>query len=118
MKSVIGAALAVLLASTALAKPPPGTDLNGPVHHWFARQYPRSGAWCCNISDGHVLKNGDWKMGKTNFWVRIEGAWYKVPAHALVDPKGGPNPTGQPIVWYIYYDGAPHITCFCPGYMF
>jgi hypothetical protein len=38
-----------------------------------------------------------------------------IPADALRDPNGGPNPTGKAIVWYLKTDYGVHIFCFAPG---
>lgn len=53
-----------------------------------------------------------------------------LPPYVLVDPAGGPNPTGQAIVWYGPTPGSDHsipitvhgvtqwLYCFAPGFLF
>jgi hypothetical protein len=109
-----GMVIAILMLSNVLAAPPPGAD---PVRHaWFERQHSVSGAWCCNIADGHLLGDSDWKLVGDDYVVRIVGVWHKVPPSALRDPRGGPNPTGRAIVWYSPWSGGVVIWCFSPGW--
>ena len=110
------AAVLCLCAATASAAPPPGTDLDSPIHRWFEAQHSVTGAWCCDISDGHVLEDSDWGQNGTNYRVRINGAWQLVPDTAMRDPHGGPNPTGKAVVWYTIGDYGLHIYCFSPGF--
>ena len=107
------AAILALLSDAALGAPPPNAD---PVlHQWFETQHSAGGAWCCDVSDGHILDDGDWRADGIGYAVRISGAWWPVPSDALRDPKGGPNPTGHAIVWFVNAE-VPHIYCFAPGF--
>ena len=103
----------------ARAAPPPTADPTGPLHTWFERQYAVNGAWCCNVSDGHMLADEDWRPQGDHYQVRIGGLWYLVPDSALRDPRGGPNPTGAAVIWYTM--GAlsgVRIYCFAPGTLY
>lgn len=107
---------AILCIGVSIAAPPPGTDLDGPVHKWFHDQRSADGSSCCDLADGHVLDEEDWRMTGVSYEVRINGAWFPVPAKALRDPKGGPNPTGKPIAWYDANSYGVVIYCFAPGF--
>lgn len=83
----------------ALAMPPVGTDLNSPEHRWWDCMAARRGTHgtgiiCCDIADGHVMKDQDvegrWdKDGKRHWWIRVggPGQWWQVPEEAMVDPR-------------------------------
>src|ERR1700742_5103664 len=94
---VLGAPIVV--ARQTPAAPPPDIDLNSPVHAWFEHQHSVIGNWCCNVADGHILSASDWRISGGRYEVRIDQTWYDVPPTSLRDPSGGPNPTGQAIVW-------------------
>lgn len=112
----------VFAAVHVRAAPPPGTDMDGPLHHWFDTQHSVTGAWCCRVSDGHVLADKDWRQAWGRYEVHVEGRWVPVPPDALRDPHGGPNPTNSAIVWYLVggdeAGGASwvNIFCFAPGF--
>lgn len=107
-----------LMVATAVAAPPPGVDPASPTHHWFEAQHALSGAWCCNVSDGHLLDDDAWRSNGASYEVRIDGRWYPIPSDALRDPRGGPNPTGKAIVWYTENEFGVLIYCFAPGFEF
>jgi hypothetical protein len=109
-----GTIIAIFAATVAHAAPPPGTDLDGPLHAWFEHQFSVSGGWCCNIADGHILSDDDWRIVGTGYQIRINNAWYGVPATAYRDPAGGPNPTGHAIAWWSSI-GPVVVYCFTPG---
>jgi hypothetical protein len=105
----------LFVAGQALAAPPPDIDLDGPVHAWFERQRSVIGSWCCSVADGHILDPPDWRTSGGHYEVRIDQVWYDVPANSLRDPSGGPNPTGQAVVWWSRVGGEMVIHCFAPG---
>lgn len=116
-------AILLLLTTPALAAPPPGTDLNSPLHHWFHDQHSIKGLWCCDVSDGHILSDEDWRMklipageSDSGYEVRINNEWVPVPQSAMRDPNGGPNPTGHAIAWYLVNEYGATIYCFAPGW--
>jgi hypothetical protein len=121
-----GTTLAVCLAAvtslSALAAPPPGTDLTSPTHLWFEKQHNVRGQLCCDVSDGHLLDDRDVRMVNEAYEVRIEGVWFQVGPAEMRDPvRGGPNPTGRPVVWYtktIMPLPGFVISCFAPGSLF
>jgi hypothetical protein len=47
--------------------------------------------------------------------VRINNIWLPVPATALRDPLGSPNPTGHAVVWWTRVSNETVILCFAPG---
>ena len=106
--------LCLIAAWAVHAAPPPGPL--GPRHAWFAAQHSVSGAWCCNVADGHLLADDDWREDADHYEVRIDGAWHIIPATAIRDPRGGPNPTGRAIVWYAGSGDLIAIYCFAPGF--
>jgi hypothetical protein len=88
----------------------------GANHAWMEEQHNVRGDWCCDISDGHLLEDNEWRQSDDlHYQVLIKDVWITVPDYALRDPKGGPNPTGKAIVWYTDGDGI-HIYCFAPGW--
>jgi hypothetical protein len=97
---------------TLIAAPP---NADPALHAWFERQHSVAGAWCCDVADGHVLTAEQWRASANGYQVLLEGAWLDVPANALRDPAGGPNPTGQAVVWYVEMPDLFHIYCFAPG---
>ena len=117
--------LALLLACVAIGaawaawgEPPPGTDLSSPKHLWFEQQHSVKGAWCCSLADGHVLNETDWRIRDGRYEVFIGKSWYPINPDQMVDPtKGGENPTGHAIVWFVTNDYGLTIYCFCPGTM-
>lgn len=102
------------LAAPIHAAPPP--DGTPDRHIWFENQHSVSGAWCCNVSDGHMLDDNEWRQSAAGYEARINGAWAPVPPDAMRDPKGGPNDTGKAIVWYTIGDDGVRIYCFAPGF--
>jgi len=65
------------------------------------------GTICCNISDGHVLRDDDWKIGAdSHYKVRVDKRWFDVPPERVIQPstRCGPEPNEQnrPMakIWY------------------
>ena len=76
---------------------------------WFAKQTNMDGGWCCNLGDAHGLDPGDVRYdAETGLYsVRLpplngekEGEWITIPAWKMRDPKGGPPPVPDPLVWF------------------
>jgi hypothetical protein len=105
----------LLIAAPSLAAPPPEADLNGPLHAWFEHQHSVTGDWCCSLADGHILADSDWRVFDDHYEVWINGIWYPIPATALRDPLGGPNPTGHAVIWWSQVRNEIVIHCFAPG---
>ena len=57
----------------------------------------------------------DWQVVGDHYEVRISESWHVVPPTALRDPDGGPNPTGQAVVWWVQVHNELVILCFAPG---
>ncbi len=108
------AALLAVWCHAASAAPPPDADPD--LAAWFHDQHSVSRAWCCDISDGHILDDSDWRTGPHGYQIRINGIWSDVPPDALRDPAGGPNPTGAAVAWWSVSDGGVRIYCFAPGW--
>jgi hypothetical protein len=105
----------LLFALPCFAAPPPGADLDGPLHAWFEHQHSITGAWCCKVADGHILAESDWRAAGGHYEVWIDGTWRPVPATALRDSLGKPNPTGHAVVWWTRVGHETVILCFAPG---
>lgn len=105
----------LVVARQTPAAPPPGVDLNSSIHIWFEHQHSVSGSWCCDVADGHILGASEWRVSGTHYEVLIDQIWYRVPATSLRDPSGGPNPTGQAVVWWSRVGDEMVIHCFAPG---
>jgi len=113
-RRVVALAAVMTGIAVAVAAPPPNPD---PVlHRWFETQHSVTGAWCCDVADGYILADKDWHQAGDHYEVRIDDQWHAVPADALRDPHGGPNPTGGAIVWYRGFGADMHIYCFAPGF--
>jgi hypothetical protein len=107
--------LLTVLALSAHAEPPKGVTIEPGLHAWFERQHNANGGWCCDLADGHILTEDQWRGGTKGYEVLIAGRWWPIEPWMYRNPIGGPNPTGQAIVWYTdAYDG-PRIWCFTPG---
>ena len=56
------ALLALALTIVNCAARAGGDWADSPLHHWFVGQHSVSGKWCCNVADGHILDNKDWRV--------------------------------------------------------
>jgi hypothetical protein len=104
-----------LVAWSGFAAPPSDVDIDSPLHDWFEHQHSVTGAWCCNVADGHVLGESDWRVAGGHYEVLINRSWHIVSATALRDPQGNPNPTGHAVVWWAQVGKETVILCFAPG---
>lgn len=111
-------AAALMLASAALAHPKDGPPLTAELDAWFTAQHSAQGAWCCDLSDSHLLPDNEWRMVADHYEVRIQGAWHPITPGALRDPKGGANPTGYAVIWYLADENGLRIYCFAPGQLY
>ncbi len=105
----------LLFALPCIAAPPPGADLDGPLHAWFEHQHSITGAWCCKVADGHILAESEWRASGGHYEVWINRSWRTVPSTSMRDPLGSPNPTGHAIVWWTRAGNETVILCFAPG---
>lgn len=83
---------------------------------WFKKQRNQGGYVCCDGSDAHYLGSDEWMRVKANYRVRIKGIWFDVEDSQMLRPDGGPNPTGNAIVWYDLHEFGFNIRCFTPQY--
>ena len=86
------------VVARCFAVPPPDVGRDVALHSWFEHQHSLNGDWCCNVADGHILDETEWRASGDYYEVWINHAWRAVPATALRDPHGGPNPTGHAVV--------------------
>jgi hypothetical protein len=84
--------------------------------HWFQMQRNQAGYVCCDGSDAHYLGPDEWTRVKGNYRVRIKDIWFDVEDTQILRPDGGPNPTGQAILWYQTTEFGFSIRCFTPQY--
>ena len=83
---------------------------------WFQKQHNRSGYVCCDGSDAHYLRPDEWTRVKGNYRVRIKGVWFDIEDGQMLRSDGGPNPTGQALLWYHQTEFGFSIRCFTPQY--
>jgi hypothetical protein len=124
-----------LLATRALANPPPGIDIGGAEHKWWeCHIQPGTAVSCCRASDGHVLEDSEWRAvdkpdGSRSYQIHIGSRWYDVPSKAVVNDVSNCGPEPEPTkrtmakVWYApTWDGDGivnvRIYCFMVGTMY
>jgi hypothetical protein len=97
----------------------PATRAHDPSHQytdWFQRQHNKEGHVCCAGSDAHYLGPDEWTNAKSYYRVRIKDIWFDVEDTQMLRTDGGPNPTGNAIVWYDLTEFGFNIRCFTPQY--
>jgi hypothetical protein len=124
-----------VLSTPAMALPPPGIYPDDPEHLWWeCHVQPVTKVVCCPASDGHVLRDDEWRAsekpeGERDYQVRVGAKWYDVPTQAVINDfrrcGAEPNPEHRTMakVWY-----APswigdkivdiEIYCFIAGTMY
>jgi hypothetical protein len=110
--------LAILLIALCLS-PAHSKDLEGkyaqsPNHDWVKGLHSKTGAWCCDITDGRALVDADWRSFEGHYQVKYQDMWLDVPESSVITE---PNRLGQTIVWFYFNNGVPSVTCFLPGVM-
>ncbi len=107
----LAAVLSLLLISGAAAVDRGQfADVPDDIRAWFKGVQSPGGVPCCDISDGHRTS---YEVRQGVFWVPIDGAWWEVPAKAIIRDAG--NPVGEAIVWYVNHRGSIVISCFVPA---
>jgi hypothetical protein len=95
-----------LLASAALAHPPPHAD--PALAPWFqSLRQPATGMSCCSIADCRATQ---YRIRKDHYEVMIKGRWLTVPPDKILQRVD--NPTGRGVVCYTPTLG---IMCFVRG---
>lgn len=108
--------LLLLLATPTWAAPPPGTDLDGAMSHWYqSLTDPKTGGSCCSEADCRAYKVRP--MGD-HFEVWFEGKWLIAPPDVVL--RNITNPTGGYIACvnpnhYENGDISPAVLCIVPG---
>jgi hypothetical protein len=94
---------------------PSGCRPEWPLHARVEHQHSVIGDWCCDVADGYILSDAEWRAsgGRNEVWVNR--VWHPVPATALRDTAGGPNPTGRAVVWWSQVGNEIVIHCFASG---
>lgn len=116
-KTVMEFPIPIPTVPAAEGAPPPGVVVDPALHDWFERQHNKRGGWCCDISDGHMLDDDEWRTGPDGYQVRVDGVWYGILDWQLRADMTDPNPTGHAIVWYLKYGDNVNIFCFAPGWV-
>jgi len=108
--------LIAFMGSLVVTPPSRGHDPSHQYTEWFKKQHNQAGYVCCDGSDAHYLGPDEWTRVKANYRVRIRGVWFDVEDIQTLRPDGGPNPTGQAILWYQPAEFGVVIRCFTPQY--
>lgn len=119
---IVGMTIVALIAALALILwlASPAAARNGwhgapELKEWFDGLRSPRGAPCCSTTDGWYPPADavQWDIAGNKYRVLIEGAWYDVPADAVI---AEPNRFGRAVVWYRRdQDGKVVIVCFLPG---
>jgi hypothetical protein len=117
-----------MVATPALALPPSGVYWDDAEHHgWECQVQPVTRVICCRASDGHVLRDDEWRAiekpdGGRGYQVRVGAKWYDVPARAVINDVrrcgAEPNPAHRTMakVWYAptwVVDNIVNIEIYC-----
>ena len=118
MKRLAPIAVLLLLSTQPHARLAPGA-VDPVLHAWFERQHSRDGALCCDVADGYLVDDDDWRHSQDgqHYEVKIRGGWRTIQSRWL-RRTDEPNPTGKAIVWYRFSpdEAGLSISCFAPGY--
>lgn len=84
------------------------------VHRWIMSLRSTGGAWCCDLSDTHILREHEWRAGPGGYEVlHVEsGTWMPVPAGAIVIAQ---NRMGKALAWFGQDGAGWRVRCFLPG---
>ncbi len=114
IERTVGTLALVAFALLGYANVVDAHDSKGPYSTWMAKQRNKLGHPCCNGDDVLILEPGQWRIHKGYYEAWVDGKWIWVNDARLLDPTGGPNPTGTALVWY-HHHGEKHeiyIRCF------
>jgi hypothetical protein len=76
---------------------------------WFKTVRDSLGNTCCDGADGYPVA---YEMRDNKYWVHFRGEWLEVDERAL---KRQPNPIGEAVAWFYFYNGNLTVRCFVPG---
>lgn len=106
----------VFIGSLVVTSASFGHDPSHRYADWFKKQHNQAGFVCCDGSDAHYLGSDEWTSIRGYYRVRINGVWFDIEDRQMLRPDGGPNPTGQAILWYQPVEFGVSIRCFTPQY--
>lgn len=114
-------ALALAALPARAAPPAPGSEdaaLMAEFSDWITTQHAPGGGWCCDLSDGRPLFEGEWRVERGGYRILISrrhwpdapeaGLWIDVPADRLT----AASPLGLPVAWWTA--NGPRLWCFAP----
>lgn len=134
--------LAMLLPCFARAQAPSSGAPQGTVsapgaeHLWWeCHVQPATKLTCCQESEGHVLRDNEWRAfekpdGARTYQVHVGAKWYDVPANVVINDFShcGPDPDSthraMAKIWYAPTRGVDNnivdiqIYCFISGTMY
>lgn len=103
------------------APPPPGSEdaaLMAGFADWITTQRSAEGLWCCDLSDGRPLFEGEWQTTGDRYRVFISrrhwpdapepGVWLDVSPERVT----AASPLGLPVAWWSA--SAGRLWCFAP----
>ena len=119
--AALGQVWLVLTSAALAAPPPPGSEdaaLMAEFADWIRTQHSPAGGWCCDLSDGRPLFEGEWKVERGAYRILISrrhwpdapepGVWIDVPADRIT----AASPMGLPVAWWSAT--GPRLWCFAP----
>jgi hypothetical protein len=106
IRSLLGAAVFVSLATAAFGHPPPNAD--PALAPWFhSLMQPGTGISCCSEAD---CRRTDFRINGDHYEAIIQGVWQRVPDSSVL--RRSDNPTGSAVVCWT---PALGIMCFVRG---
>jgi hypothetical protein len=103
----LAAIFLAVLSTPALALPPGGVYPNEAEHLWWeCHVQPITKIGCCRASDGHVLRDDEWRAieslhGGRHYQVRVGAKWFDVPPRlsSTTFAAAGPSQTERTARW-------------------
>lgn len=115
----LSAGLGAALMLTAFAKAAPPAKTDPTLAPWFRSLHnPTIDISCCAESDGHILRDDQWRVAGDHYQIIIGGKWWDVPPDAVLSRVD--NPTGGAVAFWLSFaapDGPPRILCFVTPFM-
>lgn len=104
---MLGGAIVLLAIHFAHANPPAVSDPD--LAPWFHSLEQPNGASCCDQSDGHILRDDQWRATPDGYQVLLGDEWVPVEADRVLHVE---NPTGGAVAFYL--PSYAHVYCFVP----